>query len=148
MRWRTEGKKQPTQVDAGTLSIAPEPTAVAALVEGARTAFLSGGGRHSVTIYLPSDLPRVMNDRERIAQALRAQTIQHDADLLLRGILLADHPADVLDKPLRRRFSRSGFLSCLMKNRLPCDRGVTVRHPRYAGQWRGTDRFCLGHHGP
>ena len=36
-----EDKKQPTQVDAGTLSIAPEPTAVAALVEGARTAFLS-----------------------------------------------------------------------------------------------------------
>ena len=29
------------------------------------------------------------------------------------GILLAGHPADVLDKPLRRRFSGSGFLSHL-----------------------------------
>ena len=45
--------------------------------------------------------------------ALTAQTIQHDADFLLRGILLAGHPADVLDKPLRRRFSGSGFLSHL-----------------------------------
>ena len=58
------------RIDAGTLSIAPEPTEVAALVEGARTAFLSGGGRHAVTIDLPPDLPRVMADRERIAQVL------------------------------------------------------------------------------
>ena len=58
------------RIDAGTLSIAPEPTEVTALVEGARTAFLSGGGRHAVTIDLPPDLPRVMADRERIAQVL------------------------------------------------------------------------------
>ena len=58
------------RIDAGTLSIAPEPTEVAALVEGARTAFLSGGGRHAVMIDLPPDLPRVMADRERIAQVL------------------------------------------------------------------------------
>ena len=58
------------RIDAGTLSIAPEPTEVAALVEGARTAFLSGGGRHAVTIDLPQDLPLVMADRERIAQVL------------------------------------------------------------------------------
>ena len=58
------------RIDAGTLSIAPEPTEVAALVEGARTAFVSGGGRHAVQIDLPPDLPRVMADRERIAQVL------------------------------------------------------------------------------
>ena len=58
------------RIDAGTLSIAPEPTEVAALVEGARTAFLSGGGRHAVQIDLPTALPRVMADRERIAQVL------------------------------------------------------------------------------
>ena len=45
--------------------------------------------------------------------ALTAQTIQHDADFLLRGILLAGHPADVLDKPLRRRCSGTGLLSHL-----------------------------------
>ena len=58
------------RIDAGTLSIAPEATEVVALVEGARTAFLSGGGRHAVTIDLPPDLPRAMADRERIAQVL------------------------------------------------------------------------------
>ncbi len=58
------------RIDAGTLSIAPEPTEAAALVEGARTAFLSAGGRHAVKIDLPADLPRVMADWERIAQVL------------------------------------------------------------------------------
>ena len=58
------------RIDAGTLSVAPEPTEVAALVEGARTAFLSGGARHAVRIDLPAELPRVMADRERIAQVL------------------------------------------------------------------------------
>ena len=58
------------RIDAGTLSVAAEPTEMATLVEGARTAFLSGGGRHAVTIDLPPDLPRVMADRERIAQVL------------------------------------------------------------------------------
>ncbi len=57
-------------INAGTLSIAPEPTEVAALVESARTAFLSGGGQHAVQVDLPTDLPRVMADRERIAQVL------------------------------------------------------------------------------
>ena len=58
------------RIDSGTLSVSPEPTEVAALVEGARTAFLSGGGRHTVTIDLPADLPWVTADRERIAQVL------------------------------------------------------------------------------
>ena len=58
------------RIDAGTLSLAPEPTEVATLVEAARTAFASGGGRHAVLIDLPPDLPRVMADRERIAQVL------------------------------------------------------------------------------
>ena len=35
-----------------------------------------------------------------------------------------------------------------MKQWLPCDTGDPARHPKYVGQWRGTDRFCLGHHGP
>ena len=58
------------RIDAGTLSVALEPTEMAALVEGARTAFLSGGGSHTVLIDLPPDLPMVMADRERIAQVL------------------------------------------------------------------------------
>ena len=58
------------RIRAGTLSVAPEPAEVAALVERARTTFLSGGRRHSVLIDLPLGLPRVMADRRRIVQVL------------------------------------------------------------------------------
>ena len=58
------------RIDTGTLSVAPEPTAVGELVEQARTAFLSGDGRHAVHIDLPEGLPRVMVDRGRIVQVL------------------------------------------------------------------------------
>ena len=58
------------RIETGTLSIAPEPVAVAALVDQARNTFLSGGGRHAVRIELPPDLPRVLVDRQRIVQVL------------------------------------------------------------------------------
>ena len=58
------------RIEAGTLSVAPEPSEVTALVERARNTFLSGGARHSVRIDLPGDLPPVMTDRRRIVQVL------------------------------------------------------------------------------
>ena len=58
------------RIEAGTLSVDPEPTAVAALVDAARNTFVSGGSRHAVRIDLPDDLPAVMADRERIAQVI------------------------------------------------------------------------------
>ena len=58
------------RIDAGTLSVYPEPVEVAGLVERARNTFLSGGGRHSVLIDLPPCLPRAMADRRRIVQVL------------------------------------------------------------------------------
>ena len=58
------------RIDAGTLSVAPEPTEVSFLVDRARTTFLSGGARHEVQIDLPPDLPRAMADRQRIVQVL------------------------------------------------------------------------------
>ena len=58
------------RIDAGTLSVSPESSEVAALVDRARNTFLSGGGRHTVLIDLPPDLPRVMADRQRIVQVL------------------------------------------------------------------------------
>ena len=57
-------------IDAGTLSVAPESSGVGALVDAARTAFLSGGTGHDVAVDLPDALPRVMADRARIAQVL------------------------------------------------------------------------------
>ena len=58
------------RIGAGTLSVAPEPTEVAFLIDQARTTFASGGGRHAVLIDLPPDLPRAMADRQRIVQVL------------------------------------------------------------------------------
>ena len=58
------------RIDSGTLSVYPEPTDVAGLVDRARNTFLSGGGRHSVLIDLPPDLPRALADRRRIIQVL------------------------------------------------------------------------------
>ena len=58
------------RIDAGTLSVSPEPAGVAALVDRARNAFLAGGARHDVAIDLPGDLPPVAADRRRIVQVL------------------------------------------------------------------------------
>ena len=57
-------------IEAGTLTVAPEPSSVAVLVDRARNTFLSGGGRHPVLVDLPPDLPRAMADPDRIAQVL------------------------------------------------------------------------------
>ena len=57
-------------IETGTLSVSPEPSLVARLVDQARNTFLSGGGRHTVQIDLPLDLPHVMADRQRIVQVL------------------------------------------------------------------------------
>ena len=58
------------RIDAGTLSVDPEPTPVDALVDAARGTFAAGGARHPLRIDLPDDLPPVLADRERIAQVI------------------------------------------------------------------------------
>ncbi|MDE0240308.1 MAG: response regulator [bacterium] len=58
------------RIEAGTLSVDPEPSELAALVDRARNTFLNGGARHAVAINLPPDLPAVMADRQRIVQVL------------------------------------------------------------------------------
>ena len=58
------------RIDTGTLSVAAEPSEVAVLVDQARSTFVSGGGRHTVRIDLPPDLPPVMADRQRMVQVL------------------------------------------------------------------------------
>ena len=68
------------RIEAGTLSVAPEPSEVAELVERARSTFLSGGARHGVAVDLAPELPRVMADRRRIVQVLNnllANTARH-----------------------------------------------------------------------
>lgn len=58
------------RLDSGTLSVSPEPSEVAELVEQARNTFIGGGGRHGIAVDLPVDLPRAMADRRRIVQVL------------------------------------------------------------------------------
>ncbi len=58
------------RIEAGALSVSPQPTEVRVLVDQARNIFLSGGGRDKIHIDMPPDLPRVMADRQRIVQVL------------------------------------------------------------------------------
>ena len=60
----------------GDLSMTPEPVELAALAEEARRRFGAGGG--NVGIEVPPDLPPVMADRRRVAQAL-AHLLGHAA---------------------------------------------------------------------
>ena len=57
-------------IETGTLAVSPEPSVVAELVDQARSSFLNGRGTNSVLIDLPSNLPPVMADRQRIVQVL------------------------------------------------------------------------------
>ena len=58
------------RLDSGTLSVAPEPSELADLVERARDTFVGGGGRHGIVVDLPVGLSRVNADRRRIVQVL------------------------------------------------------------------------------
>ncbi|MYE08422.1 MAG: response regulator [Acidimicrobiaceae bacterium] len=59
-----------TRIEAGTLSVSPEPTDLAPVIDLAKSAFLSSGHRHSIDIDTASSLPLVWADRRRIAQVL------------------------------------------------------------------------------
>ena len=58
------------RIETGTLSVSPEPAEIAGLVDQARKTLLSSGIRHTVSVDLPEDLPRVMVDPQRVVQVL------------------------------------------------------------------------------
>ena len=58
------------RIEAGSLSVAPERTELAALLEPVRRMLATSGGDHPLRIDLPPDLPAVMADRQRIVQVL------------------------------------------------------------------------------
>ncbi len=58
------------RIEAGALSIYPEPVDVDALADRARVAFLSRGGGHDVQINIQRNLPRVTADPRRIAHVM------------------------------------------------------------------------------
>ena len=58
------------RIETGTLPVSPEPAEAAVLVDRARNAFISAGGRNNLTIDIRPGLPLVMADRGRIVQVL------------------------------------------------------------------------------
>ena len=58
------------RIDSGMLSVDSKPVQVSEMVEQARTTLLSSGGKQTIRIDLPLDLPRVMADEQRIVQVL------------------------------------------------------------------------------
>ena len=58
------------RIETGALSVGLEPAEVAVLVDRARNAFRSAGGRNNLAIDIEPDLPLVMADRRRIVQVL------------------------------------------------------------------------------
>ena len=58
------------RIETGTLAVSPEPAEAAVLVDRARNAFKSAGGRNNLAIDVEPDLPLVMADRRRVVQVL------------------------------------------------------------------------------
>ncbi|MCY4649581.1 MAG: response regulator, partial [bacterium] len=58
------------RIETGTLPVDPEPAEVAVLVDRARNAFTSAGGRDTLEIDVAPDLPLVMADRRRVVQVI------------------------------------------------------------------------------
>ena len=92
------------RIETGTLSVNPEPTEVARLVDEGRNTFLTAGGRDNIRINLMPNLPPVMADRRRIAQVINnllanAARSSHAAsairvDAALEGVYVAVSVAD------------------------------------------------------
>ena len=58
------------RIETGELPVSPEPAEAAALVDRARNAFSSAGGRNLLEIDVEPDLPLVLADRRRVVQVL------------------------------------------------------------------------------
>ena len=109
-----------TRIEAGTLSVAPEPTDVAAVIDQARNAFMSSGARISIEVGLIPDQSRIWADRQRIVQVLynlfsnaskyspESSTIRVDAlqDDFLVAISVTDEGVGVAAEHLPRLFSK------------------------------------------
>lgn len=59
-----------TQIEAGSLSVTPQPTSAASLVEQARISVLSGGITNAIEVDIPTGLPPVKADPQRMVQVL------------------------------------------------------------------------------
>ena len=86
------------RIEAGTLSVEPEPAELADLVEQARRTFVGAGGRHGIVVDIPLALPRVLADPRRIVQVLNnllANAARHAPESAPIHIAAASEGADV-----------------------------------------------------
>ena len=115
------------RIVTGTLSVSPEPMEVSALVDQARSTFLSGRRGHALSI----DLPQVMADRARIVQVL--------------GDLLSDaarHSPE--SSPIRLAATREGVCVAISV----ADKGRGVPPDRLPHLFRKYSRGCRHEGGP
>lgn len=59
-----------TRIQAGTLSVSPEPLALEGILEEARIVLLHSDGSHPLDIQVRDDLPLVNADRQRVVQVI------------------------------------------------------------------------------
>lgn len=59
-----------TRIEAGSLSVSPEPTDLQAVLEEARATFVRSGGSQEIQLELANDLPAVNVDPYRVVQVL------------------------------------------------------------------------------
>ncbi len=59
-----------SRIEAGVLSVSPEPADLAAVIEQAKNAFSSSGHRNSIEVDAEPGLPRVWADKQRVVQVL------------------------------------------------------------------------------
>ena len=86
------------RIETGELPVSPEPADAAVLVDRARSAFISSGGRNNLTIDVEPDLPLVMADRRRIVQVLRnllSNSARHSPQLSVIRVSAAREGVDV-----------------------------------------------------
>ena len=86
------------RIDSGTLSVSPEPSAAADLVERARSTFLTGDTRRGIVVDLADDLPPVMADRRRVVQVLNnllANAARHTEPAALIRVAVVREPEQV-----------------------------------------------------
>ena len=113
------------RIETGTLPVSPEPADAATLVDRARMAFLSAGGRHNLDIDVAPNLPPVSADRSRIVQVIgnllsnAARNSPASSPIRVAAVPEGDHVAfSVVDEGrgipseqlpgLFRRFARGG----------------------------------------
>ena len=138
------------RIEVGTLSVNPEPTVVADMVDAATETFLGAGARNHIEIDLAPKLPRIMADRRRIGQVLHillSHASKHSSEksTIKIGASLSDfrvavsvahegrgYPAEEL-RHLFKKFSRTdgeeGQRSTRNEGlRLAICRGIVVAH--------------------